>query len=425
MSDASPAGEPPAREPAYAWRAGAAFALAATFFGYAFVQRVSPSVMVEDLMRDFGVGAAVLGNLSAFYFYAYAALQLPVGMMMDRFGPRRLMTAAAALCGTGAFVFAASETIGGAYVGRLLIGAGAAFSWVGVLTVVTQWFPARRLAFLGGLAQMVGMAGAVFGQAPLAFAVAIYGWRPTLALAASFALALAAALWLVVRDREAAHGHPGAAFGAGLKAVATNPQTWVCALFGLAMTGPMLAFGGLWGVPYMGAKFGLERAEAAVAVSAIFIGWGIAAPVIGWASDRIGRRRPLMIFCGALSCASMLGVLYVPGLGLAATVALIGVHGAAASVMMLSFAVVRELNPPAVTASAYGFVNTAVVGSGAVFQPLIGIVLDLYWGGEMVAGARVYAPDIYGLAFAVLPAGAALGVVAGLMLKETNCRSVV
>src|SRR5256885_7523890 len=128
-----------------------AWMVASLFFFYAFLQRVSPSVMVEELMRDFAVGAAVLGNLSAFYFYAYAGLQIPVGLLMDRIGPRRLTTAAAALCAVGSFVFAASDSVAVASLGRALIGAGAGFSFVAALTVATQWLPPQRLAPFRGV----------------------------------------------------------------------------------------------------------------------------------------------------------------------------------------------------------------------------------------------------------------------------------
>jgi len=224
------------------WRPLLAWALASLFFCYGFVQRVSPSVMVAELMRDFSAGATILGNLSAFYFYAYAALQIPVGLLMDRIGPRRLMTGAVAVAAAGSVLFASSEAITGAYLGRLLIGAGAAFSWVGVLTVLIQWFPAHRFALFTGMAQAVGMAGAIFGQAPLALSVEQIGWRSTLIVVAAIGFALAIGTWLVVRDKphEAASS---VGIGASLKVLLRNRETWLNAIFGLSMTAPILAFG--------------------------------------------------------------------------------------------------------------------------------------------------------------------------------------
>jgi MFS family permease len=144
------------------------WSLGALFFCYAFFQRVAPSVLVSDLMRDFGVGAAVLGNLSAFYFYAYAGMQLPLGVLVDNWGPRRILAGGALVCGLGTLMFATADTLGPAYLGRLLIGAGAGFAFVATMKLAGTWFPPRRFALMSGLTGMMGMAGAVAGQAPMA-----------------------------------------------------------------------------------------------------------------------------------------------------------------------------------------------------------------------------------------------------------------
>lgn len=400
------------------WRPLAAWVLGSLFFCYAFVQRVSPSVMVDELMRDFSASAAILGNLSAFYFYAYAALQIPVGLLMDRIGPRRLMTGAVLVAAAGSLLFASSEAIGGAYMGRLLIGAGAAFSWVGVLTVLTQWFPATRFALFTGIAQAIGMAGAIFGQAPIAVAVDSVGWRNTLVVIAVIGFALAIGMWLVVRDRPHA-----AASSAGimesLKVLLGNRETWLNAVFGLSMTGPMLAFGALWAVPYLGTVYGIERSAAAGILSFIFIGWAIGAPLVGYLSDRIGARKPVMVAGALLSTVSFLAVIQFPSLPLTVISMLIFFHGIAASTMVLGFAAVREHNPAQMSSTAMGLVNVAVVGSGALFQPLIGFLLDLQWDGDIVAGVRIYAAEAYRSAFLVLTATGGAGLAATLLMKES------
>ena len=378
--------------------------------------------MVTELMRDFDVGAAILGNLSAFYFYAYAALQIPVGLLMDRIGPRRLMTAAAAVTAVGSLIFAMSEDLAGAYVGRLLIGAGAAFSWVGVLTILTQWFPASRFAIFTGLAQASGMIGAIFGQAPIAVGVDAIGWRSTLVLVGAIGLVLAALMWVVLRDRpHAAASSVGV--GASLRVLLRNRETWLNAVFGLAMTAPMLGFGALWAVPYLTTVYGLERAAASTLISSIFIGWAIGAPLAGWVSDRLRMRKPIMAACSVFAAASFVAVVYLPNLPLPLLAALIAAHGIAASGMVLAFASVREHNPPAMSSTAMGLVNVAVIGSGAIFQPLIGFLLDLQWDGTMEEGARVYSAAAYRSAFGVVAAGCGAGIVAALLMKDSVRKS--
>jgi MFS family permease len=157
--------------------ANLAFALGSLFFGYAFIQRVAPSIMTNELMRDFNVGGAALGSLSAFYFYAYASIQLPVGILTDRFGPRKLMSFAAALCAIASIVFAFSDSLLLAAISRALIGATVAFGFVGTLAIVGYWFKPAQFATLAGVVQAVGMCGAIFGQAPLRLVVEQTGWR--------------------------------------------------------------------------------------------------------------------------------------------------------------------------------------------------------------------------------------------------------
>jgi MFS family permease len=342
---------------------------------------------------------------------------------MDRIGPRRLTAAAAILCGVGSVVFAVADGVATASVGRFLIGAGAAFSWVGALTIITQGFAPWRFALFGGLTQAAGMVGAVFGQAPVAAAVDAAGWRATMAAIGGLGLVLAVALWLAVRDRQH-HATAGIGLAEGMRRVAGNLQTWLNALFGLTMTGPMLAFAGLWGVPWLTTVHGFERPAAAATLSLMFIGWALGAPFLGWLSDRWGRRKPIMISGAALGGLSIGALLYGPGLTPAAMSALLFVHGLGASCMVLAFACAREHNPPGLSASAYGFVNTAVIGSGALFQPFLGFLLDLQWDGALLAGARLYSAPAYAYAFAVLPLGCMVGVLAALAGRETFARPV-
>lgn len=401
--------------------------LGASFYCYGFFQRVAPSVMVGELMSDFAVGAAITGILSALYFYAYAGLQIPIGLMLDRFGPRRLLAAAGVLSAIGSIFFALAPSLGPAYLGRALIGAGASVAWVGTLTLASQWFPPQRFALLTGLTMAMGMAGAVGGQAPLSAAVEAFGWRGTMWAAAAVAVLLTVAVWTVIRGEPPGHAHRAAEHAErglleGLQAVLTNPQTWLVALFGSMLTVPLLAFASLWGVPYMIQVHGLDRADAAVATSIMLVGWGIGAPLGGWFTDRIGRRKLPMLINAAIGLATITVALYVPGLPLPAIQALFLINGVFSGGMVLCFAVSREVNPVWASGAVLGVVNMAVMAGGAIFQPLIGWLLDLNWGGTMSDGSRVYSAEAFRVALLVLPAAQATSLLAALFVRETFCR---
>lgn len=398
-----------------------AWATGATFFFYAWVLRVAPSVMVEELMRDFAVGAGVLGHLSAAYFYGYAGMQIPVGLLLDRFGPRRLIAASALVCAGGCVLFATGSSLAMVTAGRFLIGASAAFSLVGSMAIAGQWFPVHRFAIFSGLAMAMGMAGGVFGQAPLRFAIEASDWRTTMLLLAAGGVILSAAAWATVRDRWRGTGGIAIALS-GLGTVVRHRQTQLIALTGLGTSAPLLAFAGLWGVPFLETAYGMSRASAAGLTSVFFVGWGIGAPLFGWLSDRIGRRRRPLLIALALKTVALAALIYISGLPLVALIALSFLVGFFGSAQILCFALVKENHNLALSGTAIGFLNGIVTGAGALFQPLVGILLDLAWTGEVASGARVYHAEAYRLAFGSLIACCIGGLLCLLAVRETYCR---
>ena len=405
--------------------------IAAAFYGYAFFQRVLPSVMVDQLMAEFALGGALLGNLSAFYFYAYAGLQLPVGMLTDRFGPRLVLAVAATLCAGGSVLFSQATSIELAYLGRFLIGAGAAFTWVGALTLAARWFPARRFAMLTGLTIVFGMLGAISGQGPAAALLGGVGWREVLLGAGAVGFGLAALIILVVRNHppqsEAREAPPAAGrirALAGLKLVTGNPQSWVIAVCTGLISVPLLAFGALWGVPYLMQVYGVGRPEAAFSVSAMLVGMALGGPIIGWISDRIGRRRRPLVVGIVVILTTSLAMFYIPGLPLDAFRALLFLNGLGSGCFVVCYASVRETNTRETAGTALGLVNMLTIGSGAVFQPIVGLLLDLGWDGKMQGGARFYSPETFHNAFLVLPVCAGLALLLSAFVRETWCQPI-
>lgn len=392
------------------------------FFFYAWVLRVSPSVMVSELMRDFAVGGAILGNLSAFYFYGYSTMQVPVGVLMDRFGPRRLLTISALACTGGCLLFAASGEAMSASLSRLVIGAGAAFGLVGAMTIAGQWFPTHRFALLSGLAIMMGMIGGVFGQAPARLAVEALGWRQTMIAFSVGGLVLAVAAWSFVRDKPVASGVHQRSVWRSLGAVFRNRQVWLNAIAGIGTTAPLLGFAGLWGVPYFATRYDIDRAAAAGMTSLLLIGLAIGSPFFGWLSDRMQRRRLPLIF-GLLTCLlAFAALVYLPDvpIGIATPLALVCGFGAASQITC--FAAARESSPSALSGTTLGITNGLVTSAGAVFQPLIGSLLDMGWTGEIEGGARVYDLATYQFALLAVTIGTTVGLLSALATRETYCR---
>lgn len=408
------------------WRGTLIFTLAALSFAYAFLQRVAPSAMVSDLMQSFDAGAAVLGNLSAIYFYAYVALQMPIGALVDRYGPRKIITIFLLLGGAGSLLFSVATSIEQAYLGRLLVGIGASCGLIAPLALAAKWFAPKRFAFLSGTAMLFGVFGGFIGQGPFASLVSLVGWRSAMLGAAVFAGGLALLIWIVVRDapqeRAAPSKGPRPKLLAGMGQVIRSPEAWALGLVASASSGPMLAFGALWGVPYMAERFDLGRTDAAFYTSLMLVGWAAGAPLGGWISDAIGRRKlPLIVSTAA--CTVLVTVLfYGPDLSLIPTVAVLMVTGFMGAWIASTYAFARETVPPSIHGAVTGFVNMMTVAAGAFLQPVIGVLLDLQWDGAMEQGIRIYSRAMYETAFMSIAAYAALGVVATLFVRETYCR---
>ena len=243
-------------------------------------------------------------------------------------------------------------------------------------------------------------------------------------LLAAVALLLALLLFMLVPMRSAEQKQKGPAAGVlkGLRAVSSNPQTWICALIGFGMAGTMLGFGALWGVPWLSSAYGYSTTEAAGITSMLFVGWAIFSPLLGWLSDRIGRRNIVIIVGALVSLISFAMVIYQTPQNTVLLMMLIFITGAGGSAMTVCFGSVKELNDLNYSSTALGLMNMCVVGAGAVMQPLIGWLLDTNWDGNLAEGARVYSPDNYVFALSSLLVVNALAIGAAIALRETCCR---
>jgi MFS family permease len=401
--------------------------LAAAFYAYGFFQRVAPSVMVEDLMRDFALGGALLGSLSAVYFYAYAAVQIPVGVLLDRFGARRLLIVGTLLAAAGSALFALAPGLALALAGRALVGAAVGFAFIATLKIVTLWFPPQRFGRMAGWTLAVGIVGGIAAQAPLGAVVERVGWRPTMLAGALLALALCLAIALGVSERGSGPTAPrpaGAALAGGgpsggLRAILRTGPIWLLTLYAAGMSAPILALAGLWLVPYLVQAHDLARAEAGALASLMLAAWAAGGPAAGWLAERVGREGA-MLGGAAANAACLLALCLLAQPPLALLVTLTVVLGLAGGFMIVAYAHTREVYGSARSATAMGVVNSAVLLVGAALQSVIGLVLDAGWTGLERAGARLYLEPAWRTAFTSLALVAACALLAALGLRRAT-----
>lgn len=402
------------------------FFLAASFYLYEFILQVAPSVMAAPMMKTFGVTGEGFGFISAFYFYAYAPTQLPAGVLFDRYGPRKLMTFAITLCALGSAFFASTDSVFTACIGRFLIGMGSAFSFIGVLVLVSRWFPASYFAILAGVAQLMSSVGAIFGEMPLASLIHHVGWRNASFILSIIGFILAGFFWVYIRDfphqqTQTLPAHYLREEWRRLQAVCRHAHTWIIGGYAFAIWTPIAVFAALWGVPFLEAKYNISVMAASGLCSLIWVGIGIGSPLLGWFSDRIESRRKALIISALLGLVASLAILYVPNLPYSWAPVILFIYGLGAGGQTVSFAVVKENNPPELVGTASGFNNLAVLIGGAIFQPLVGYVLQhsTSWHAS-INGVHVYSVQGYQMALMVLPLCFAASLfISVFLLKES------
>ncbi|MGZ5078371.1 MAG: MFS transporter [Usitatibacter sp.] len=420
---------PPASLAWLVWGMGAAFYL------IAFYQRVAPAVLTRELSIDFNLSAAALGNLSAFYFYSYVAVQIPTGLLTDRWGPRKVLTLGAGLTALGTLIFALAPGVAWANAGRLFIGAAGGVAFVSMLKLASHWMPARRFAFASGVAICVGVLGATLAGAPLRAVVDAFAWRSVMVASAAATAALAVAIWLVVRDDPVERGYESysrageheadvASMASHLREALGYRNAYLMLFIPGAFSGILLTFAGLWGVPFLVSQYGFTIREAAAMCSAMLIGWSLSSVAWGALSERIGRRKPL--FTGGLVATMILWsiVVFVPALTRPALVALLIGVSVSAGVFIINFAFVKESVPARLGGTVSGMANMGVMLGGMLMQPLVGFMLDRHWGGTTVDGVRVYDFAAWQWGFSLMIAWGILSLILIAFTRETYCRAL-
>ena len=404
------------------FRAWLIWGLAAAFFFAEYFARVAPGVMAPDLMRAFSVKAFSLGSLSAFFYYAYVGMQIPVGALVDRYGPRRLLIIMAALCGLSCLIFSLSHDLFLAGLSRFLLGFAAAFAFVGALKLARNWFPSSQFGMLAGATQALGMIGAAVGEGPVAVSVQHFGWRHTTQIIGFILMSLALLIGLLVQDQPERVNKKRlpkpVSLWHGLGVVIKHKQCWINGLFAGFLYAPTAAFAELWGPSYLHQVYHMHPELAATAISLIFIGFALASPLAGWVSDRLKRRKPVMLLSSALSLLFLSLVLYSAHLSVTGLMLLLFFYGMSNVAVAISYAVASDMVPSEISGIAMSFTNMASVLVGALLQPLIGLCLDWGWDHKMWHGAPVFSSHDYHVAMMLLPACSMISLMLCFLLKE-------
>ena len=421
------------KEGAKAW---IVWGIAAFFYGYEFLLRASPSVMQTEMQHTFALDAGGLGFIVSLYYWAYSSMQVPAGVLIDRYGPRSILTCAAFICAisTVCLGWATSPIVAG--IARFMVGFGSAFALIGTFKLAGNWFPTSRFAFLAGFALTFGTIGATLAGKPLAILVDWIGWRPSLFFLAAIGIVNAILLWCVVHDhpswdrtvkksvehkkKERTELDAWASF----KSVIANKQSWFIGGFAAFIYIPITCFGELWGIPYVMKCCFCDRPDAAFITSLMFVGATVGAPLFGMFSDYIEKRK-LPLYIGTIgSLLIMCFVLYVPDISQMVMSVSMFILGMCLGSHMILFALIRENNLPNASAVAAGFGNFVCMIIPGIVQYLIGLLLDIFNQGTAIMDETSYSLLSFKLSLLTIPIGLVLALICLALSRETYARQV-
>ena len=411
------------------------FAILSLPYFMVYFHRVAPAVVADLLMAEFNLSGAVLGNLAAIYFYMYTVMQLPAGVFADSYGPRKTIFIGMTFSGLGSIVFALAPFLSIAFLGRVLIGLGVSVIFVSLLKIVSEWFPNEKFGTMSGLALLIGNSGAIIAASPLAYMVSISGWRLSFVVVGIVCLVAGFLTFGIVKDRPAAVGLPPLnhntyanekfgirEIGRGLTDVMLNRFSWPPFVIFFGIYGSLMAFQGVWGIPFLVQQYGMSRYDASYNLLFIAVGLVIGCPLAGLISDKLKRRKtPLMSFTFLFICCWVMMIIWPGGKPSINILPLLFLAmGFFASGFIIVWACAKEVNAPHLSGCAMGLANMGGFLGAALMQPFFGWILDRKWDGMIVEGVRYYQLGAYRSAFVALTAILILTSISIIFLKETK-----
>ncbi|SCY27363.1 MFS transporter [Alkaliphilus peptidifermentans] len=371
-----------------------------------FFHRLAISVVADDLILDLGLTGKGLGNLTSMTFYGYALMQIPVGIMVDSIGVRKICTWGTLLTGIGSILFGLSSTLIISYLARFIVGLGTSVIIISILKIQMTWFKPSQFSTLCGLTSLFGNMGAFLATLPLAFLVLQVGWRNSFYVMGLISIVLSFLIWLIVRDYPEGMEpeYKKRNIGKGIKTVLLNPYTWPPFSIMFLMVGSMTAILGLWGIPYLMHVYEITKSQAAGYLSFVSIGFMVGGPIVGWLSDRLNGEIK-RILAVAISLFTLIWI-YMAFVGGKPPIEILPIIffalGATTICHILSFTNVKDVNDPAFTGSATAIINVGEFIGGSFLSFAIGLFLDFGWRGRVVDGGRIYEANQYQFVFAFI-----------------------
>ncbi|MDR2807251.1 MAG: MFS transporter [Puniceicoccales bacterium] len=401
---------------------------AAFFYFYELFVRVAPGTMLQEMQSHYDVSSTLLGMASGVYYYIYAPMQIFAGILLDRFGGRRIMIPASVIVVLGCLcVLIPWHSIWLLAIGRFLMGLGSAFGFIGVMYLATVWFHKERLSLISGLTTALGFLGAILALKWIPALINTFSWKTCWFGASIFGIISVIILHICIphtpiweKKRQEAHFEEFATDHAfsGFFSVIRNKQTWLLGLIGGILYMPTTVFGDLWGKEYIEAVYRVSNEEAGFVVSMIYWGWLIGAPFWGFFSDKTGLKHSLLFFSTLTASVLLFALIFCAPMALGSLKICLGLIGFVSAPQVICFVLGVEENAENAKASAMATVNMIVTLVGGVLQPIVGFILDWHCEHSVTAALHHYEANDFKWALSVMPLCMLLGFFLVLRMRQ-------
>lgn len=384
------------------------------FLLFQFFLQLSSGIVVGAIMHEENISALSAGLLSSAFYYVYTTFQIPVGILFDRYNARSLLSINAALCAIGCFVFASGYTLPILFLGRLIIGAGSAFAFIGLSHLLRQHFPLKQYAFMIGLSETLGFTATVLGMIGMGSLISHFGWRYFITIAGIIGFLIASLCWIYIPSNSPlpTSRHQ---YKRQLIPILKNKLAWFNGLFVCLEFSVITVFGAMWAVPFLQLKLHCTIKTASILTSMILLGAGLSCPLLGQISIHLTKRKPLIHFSCLLTAVLFIIVLYVPTQNILFTGFLMFAIGLSCGAYMLAYSIANELAPPEFLSTCTGFTNTLAMLSAPLLQPLVGFILD-----RLSNYQDQYSLTDYQIALLIIPFALVLASVFTCFLPEKS-----
>ena len=400
-------------------RAWYVFGIATLFYLYELVLRVSPSVMTSELLSTFGGTSTMLGILVSFYYYSYTAMQLPCGIILDRLGTRNLLALSCLFCSIGSVLFAVTNNLHISQIGRLLVGMGSACAFISCLQIASNMFPKHYFVLLAGITNMMGTLGGLFGGMPVAKAVQVYGWQnTTYALASGGAILCILTMLIFPKEEKTTKTNKISTLFKDVLKLIRNNQIVLSGVIASFMYLPVCAFAELWAVPYFKTKFQLDDTLASLSSAFTFLGVAIGSILMAVCANKLHGYIKTLKIAMVLNIL-LFFILFFGGLNFHLSLFVVFVIGLLTGAQPICFTCAKNNADPSLSGTTLAITNCIVMLIGSIFQPLLGMLLDVFWNSKTTLdGVRIYDVTCYNKAMMIIPLGLLVSYFVSLFVKE-------